>query len=285
MIPLNCNNTAVGPENAAPFGVRLTTRRGLDSLQRGSGAHGRNGRDPAVDQEVYPDDVRSIVRREVNRQLRDFQRIGHPLAWIVGSEDVLNRLALLFAWDATEHRRVRRAWAEGIHANPAVHEFGAEDSSEMDDRGLAGRDGRGCRPPLARANGRIDDYRRALPEQRQGFLNSEVSPFEIDGYHLVEALLCHLFEQQELAVTCIYEKAVQVPELPLDRGEHCVELGEIADVRANGETSGSERLPSRLQRPLIQAADGDARALSVEFLRCGQPDPAVAAGDKDILVR
>jgi hypothetical protein len=27
------------------------------------------------------------------------------------------------------------------------------------------------------------------------------------------------------------------------------------------------------------------RALSVEFLRCGQPDPAVAAGDKDILVR
>jgi hypothetical protein len=34
-----------------------------------------------------------------------------PLAWIVGSEDVLNRLALLFAWEATEHRRVRGAWA------------------------------------------------------------------------------------------------------------------------------------------------------------------------------
>src|SRR5216683_1665110 len=94
MISLNCNNTAVGPENAAPFGARLTTRRGLDSLQRSSSAHGRNGRDPAVDQEVCPDDVRRIVRREVNCQLRDFQRIGHPLAWIVGSEDVLNRLAL-----------------------------------------------------------------------------------------------------------------------------------------------------------------------------------------------
>src|SRR6516225_1610357 len=78
---------------------------------RGSSAHGRNGRDPAVDQEVCPDDVRRIVRREVNRQLRDFQRIGDPLAWIVGSEDVLNRLALLFAWKATEHCRVRRAWA------------------------------------------------------------------------------------------------------------------------------------------------------------------------------
>src|SRR6516165_7361655 len=87
----------------------------------------------------------------------------------------------------------------------------------MADRGLAGRDGRGCRPPLARANGRIDDYRRALPEQRQGLLNREVSPFEIDSYHLVEALLCHVFEQQKLAVTCIYEDAVQVPELPLDR--------------------------------------------------------------------
>src|SRR6266581_5247487 len=84
---------------------------GLDSLQRGSGAHARNGRDPAVDQEVCPDDVRRIVRREVNCQLRDFQRIGHPLAWIVGSEDRLYRLALLFAWDTTEHRRVRRAWA------------------------------------------------------------------------------------------------------------------------------------------------------------------------------
>src|SRR2546427_3510097 len=111
MISINCNNTAVGPENAAPFGVRLTPGRGLASLQRGSGAHGRNGRAPAVDQEVCPDDVRRIVRREVNCQLRDFQRIGHPLAWIVGSEDGLNRLALLFAWEATEHRRVRRAWA------------------------------------------------------------------------------------------------------------------------------------------------------------------------------
>src|SRR5215469_17383416 len=108
----------------------------------------------------------------------------------------------------------------------------------MDDRGLAARDGRGCRPTLARANGLIDDYRRALPEQRQGFLNGEVSPFEIDSDHLVETLLCHLFEQQELTVTGIYEDAVQVPELPLDRGE----VGEIADVRANGETSGSKRL-------------------------------------------
>src|SRR2546429_3262716 len=111
MIALNCNNTAVGPENAAPFGVRLTTRRGLDSLRRGSGAHARNGRDPAVDQEVCPDDVRRIVRREVNRKLRDFQRLGQPLAWIVDAEDVLNRIALLFASDATAHRRVRRAWA------------------------------------------------------------------------------------------------------------------------------------------------------------------------------
>src|SRR5437879_3896919 len=62
-------------------------RNGLNSLQRGSGAHARNGRDPAVDQEVCPDDVRRIVRREVDCQLRDFQRIGHPLAWIVGSEE------------------------------------------------------------------------------------------------------------------------------------------------------------------------------------------------------
>jgi len=80
-------------------------------LQRGSGAHGRNGRDPAVDQEVRPDDVRRIVRREVNCQLRDFQRISDPLAWIVGSEDALNRLALLYPRKATEHCRIRRAWA------------------------------------------------------------------------------------------------------------------------------------------------------------------------------
>ena len=116
-------------------------------------------------------------------------------------------------------------------------------------------------------------------------MNREVSSFEIDGYHLVEALLGHLFEQPEIAVTCIDEDAVQVPELPLDRGEHRVEVGEIADVRANGETSDSKRLLGRLQRPLIQAADGDARTLSLELLRRGQPDPAVAAGDKDILVR
>src|SRR5262249_24066640 len=83
----------------------------LDSRQRRSGADGRNGRDPAVDQEVCTDDVRRIVRREVNCQLRDFRRIGHPPAWIVGAEDILNRIALLFAGEATEHRRVRWAWA------------------------------------------------------------------------------------------------------------------------------------------------------------------------------
>src|SRR5262249_12173100 len=153
----------------------------------------------------------------------------------------------------------------------------------MDDRSLASRDGRRCRPPLMRANGRVDDYRRASPEQRQGLLNREVRPFEINGYHLVETLLCHVFEQQELAVTCIYEDSVQVSELSLDGGEHRVKVGEMANVCANSETSASKRLLSRLQRPRIQAADGDARALSVEFLRCGQPDPAVAAGDEDIL--
>src|SRR6266566_1630685 len=97
------------PARAVP---RLSgNRNGLDSLQRGSGAHARNGRDPAVDQEVCPDDVRRIVRREINRQLRDFRRIGHPLAGIVGCKDALDGVALLFACEATEHRRVRRTWA------------------------------------------------------------------------------------------------------------------------------------------------------------------------------
>src|SRR5438874_11205482 len=155
----------------------------------------------------------------------------------------------------------------------------------MADRGLAARDGRGGRPPFAGANGRSDYYRRAFPEERQRLLNCEVGAFEVGAYHPVEALLRHLFERQEFTVTCIDEDAVQVTELPLDRGEHRVEVREIADIRANGKTSGAKRLLSRLQRLLIQAADGDARALSVEFLRCGQPDPAVAAGDKNILVR
>src|SRR5215831_14390617 len=108
MISLNC--TVVWPANAAPFGLRLTTRRGLDSLQRGLGAHGRNGRGPTVDQEVCPDDVRRIVRREVNCQLRDFHRIGQPLARIVCTQQPLDRIALLFAWKTTEHRRVSRAY-------------------------------------------------------------------------------------------------------------------------------------------------------------------------------
>src|SRR5260370_21268543 len=85
----------------------------------------------------------------------------------------------------------------------------------------------------------------------QGFLNREVSPFEIDGYHLVEVLLCHLFEQPEIAVTCIYEDAVQVPELPLDRGEHRAEVRDIAHVRANAETSVPTRLLTPLHRPLL----------------------------------
>ena len=68
------NQDGCAPENAAPFGIRLTTRRGLDSLQRSSSANGRNGRGPAVDQEVCPDDVRRIVRREVDSVVRTVSR-------------------------------------------------------------------------------------------------------------------------------------------------------------------------------------------------------------------
>src|SRR5258708_40072893 len=76
--------------SARPFRWWLCVSDGMATTlgNESSGAHARNGRDPAVDQEVCPDDVRRIVRREVNCQLRDFQRIGHPLAWIVGAEDV-----------------------------------------------------------------------------------------------------------------------------------------------------------------------------------------------------
>ena len=102
---------------------------------------------------------------------------------------------------------------------------------------------------------------RAWPSSRSSSAPQR-QPIEIDGHHLVEALLCHLFDEQELAVICVYADAVQVPELPLDRGEHRVQVGELADVRADGETSGSKRLLSRLQPPLVQAADGDARAPS-----------------------
>jgi len=69
-----------------------------------------------------------------------------------------------------------------------------------------------------------------------------------------------------------YEQAVQVPELPLDRGEHRIEVGEFADVRANGETSGSQRPLSRLQRPLIQAADA-TRAPSRRSCAVASPIP------------
>src|SRR5712691_7543627 len=92
-------------------GARGSAQWGRTRLQQSSGAHGRNGRDPAVDQEVCSDDIRRIVGREVNSQLRDFRRISHALAGIVGCKDALDRIALLFTGEATEHSRVRRAWA------------------------------------------------------------------------------------------------------------------------------------------------------------------------------
>jgi len=45
-----------------------------------------------------PDDVRRIVRREVNCQLRDFQRIGHPPCLDCWSEDLLNRWPCSSPW-------------------------------------------------------------------------------------------------------------------------------------------------------------------------------------------
>src|SRR5262249_48080270 len=41
------------------------------------------------------------------------------------------RQNVLAFWDAAEHCRVGRAWAQRFHANPAVHEFGAEDRARL----------------------------------------------------------------------------------------------------------------------------------------------------------
>jgi hypothetical protein len=55
-----------------------------------------------------------------------------------------------------------------------------------------------------------------------------------------------------------------------------VRFGSKADIlRASSEVRFTSESGHRV----------DARALSVEFLRCGQPDPAIATSDKDILVR
>ena len=59
-------------EDKMTFGMDAPRVREV-TLVRDRRRRGRNGRDPAVDQEVCPDDVRRIVRREVNCQLRDFQ--------------------------------------------------------------------------------------------------------------------------------------------------------------------------------------------------------------------
>src|SRR5258706_265043 len=77
------------------------------------------------------------------------------------------------------------------------------------------------------------------------------------------------------------ECGVEVPDVAFDGGEQGAEVGNIPNVRATGETSGFKFCLCRLHRPLIQPEDGDARALSVEFLRCGHPDSAITAGDED----
>jgi len=77
-----------------------------------------------------------------------------------------------------------------------------------------------------------------------------------------------------------------VPELPLDRGEHRVEVGEIADVRANGEDF---RLPSvslaACSRPLFKPQMATRAPSLSNSCAAASPIPLFAAGDKDILVR
>src|SRR5260221_1740752 len=83
--------------------------------------------------------------------------------------------------------------------------------------------------------------------------------------------------QQELAVTCIDEDAVQVPELPLDRGEQRVEVVKVRDRQSKRLTSSHTLIPYALLCFLIQATHDGARALPCEFLRRRPPELAVAA--------
>src|SRR5262245_28942580 len=232
--------------------------------------------EPAVHRQFRSRDVAAVVGCEKHHRLRDL--IGRTAP--AQRNTVRNHLEELLARGCGSqvlHRgRVDEAWAHRVHANAAILQVRCPCPRERAHGGLRGASDASRWRPFAGADGRIQDDRGAIRQQRQRLLHGEKQALHMDIEERIIVLLSYLAEWGKLRDAGIREHDIELALLPLDLGEEAIEVAEVTHVSLDAGHIASDLLDRRRRLGLTAPGDEDVGAFLHELLRRGQANAAIA---------
>ena len=132
-------------------------------------------------------------------------------------------------------------------------------------------------------DGRGDDDRRGIGENRQQGLNQEERAFDVDVEGAIEGGGIPLVDGAKFGDPCVYEGGIEAAEFFFESGgDGGLDRG-VAGVRFDDEDVATEFLASGVERGGIFAGDGDTRPFFEKFTGGFEADAGSAAGDEAAL--
>src|SRR5262249_8834559 len=133
---------------------------------------------------------------------------------------------------------------------------------------------------FAGSDGRVQDDRGAVRQQRQRLLHREQHALHVDVEDRVVELLSDRAQGRQLRDAGIGEDNVEPALLPLDPGEEAIEVAEVRHVSLDAGHIASDLRDRRRRRGLTAPGDEDVGAFLHELLRRRETDAAVATRDE-----
>src|SRR5262249_3208062 len=134
--------------------------------------------------------------------------------------------------------------------------------------------------PFAGADGRIQDDRGAIRQQRKCLLHREKQAPHMDVEERIIVLLSYLAQRGKLRNTGIREHDLELALLPLDLSEETIKIAEVRHVSLDAGHIASDLLDRRRRLGLTAPGDEDVGAFLHELLRRRETDAAVATRDE-----
>src|SRR2546422_70600 len=235
----------------------------------------------AIHKQFRSRDVAAVVGCEKHHRLRDLIRRAEPAERNSGGND-LRALPARFrgSEQVTQPGRVDRAGAHGVNADAAILQVRRPGARERADGGFAGAVHAVGRKPLAGDNGRIQDDRSAIGQQRERLLHGEQDAFHVDVEDRVEELFSDLAEGSILRYAGVGKHDIELAVLPLDLCEQAIEIAQIRYVSLHAGDISGDLFRRRGQFGLAPPRDEDVGAFGHELLRGGKADAAGATGNE-----
>jgi hypothetical protein len=204
----------------------------------------------------------------------DFFRLSKPLHWNWRNE-LLRKFIDGFFWKPgpLNDRRDDRPWRDRVDADAAPRQFRGCGSRQRTQRRFACRIRAGpCGTCLAR-NAGIQNDRRAVIQQWQGFLDGEVRSHHVDVETLVVLAFRGLGKWGKLRHSRVYEQDIDFAQFLLDFRVQLVYVREFGHVPLHRHDAVADGFDRFVQGFSASAQDGYPRAFFLQALAVANPMP------------